>query len=83
MSLNRFASLDALRGLAALLVVWQHSSESFVKLGSVAANGTLLADIAWNVDFGRIGVICFFLISGFVIPSSLLLFVWLVCVAFI
>jgi len=68
---NRFSSLDLLRGLAALLVVWQHSSETLVKLPAIAKNGTFLADIAWSVDFGRIGVICFFLISGFVIPFSL------------
>lgn len=68
---NRYLNLDALRGIAALLVVWQHSSETFVRLPAIAKNGTLLADLADSVDFGRIGVICFFLISGFVIPYSL------------
>ncbi|TPH17067.1 acyltransferase family protein [Litorilituus lipolyticus] len=67
MKVNRFDSLDALRGLAALLVVWQHSSESF---NNLAGSGFYLADIAWQIDFGRIGVVCFFLISGFVIPTS-------------
>lgn len=68
---SRFAAIDALRGIAALLVVLQHTSESFVKLPGVAQHGTLLADISKNLDFGRIGIICFFLISGFVIPSGL------------
>ena len=67
----RFAAIDALRGLAALLVVWQHVAESLVQLPSIAANGTVLADISAKFDFGRIGIICFFLISGYVIPSSL------------
>lgn len=67
---SRFAAIDALRGIAALLVVWQHSSESFVKLPGIAQHGSLLAQIAIELDFGRIGIICFFLISGFVIPSS-------------
>ena len=53
-----------------MLVVWQHSSEIFNHLPAVAANGTFLADVAWSLDFGRIGVVCFFLISGFVIPYS-------------
>ncbi|AMX03047.1 acyltransferase family protein [Microbulbifer thermotolerans] len=68
---SRFFNLDALRGIAALLVVWQHSSELFVRNPRIAQHGTALADIASTVDFGRIGVICFFLISGFVIPYSL------------
>ncbi|WP_308368265.1 MULTISPECIES: acyltransferase [unclassified Microbulbifer] len=68
---NRFLNLDALRGIAALLVVWQHSSESFVRNPGIAQHGTILADMASAVDFGRIGVICFFLTSGFVIPYSL------------
>ncbi|MGQ9426321.1 acyltransferase family protein [Gilvimarinus sp. F26214L] len=68
---TRLGSLDALRGVAALLVVWQHSSEIFVRNPEIARHGTFLADMANTVDFGRIGVICFFLISGFVIPYSL------------
>ncbi|VAW40441.1 hypothetical protein MNBD_GAMMA01-1900 [hydrothermal vent metagenome] len=68
---SRFAAIDALRGIAALMVVWQHTSESFVKLAGVAEHGTFLATISQELDFGRIGIICFFLISGFVIPSSL------------
>ncbi|MFD1215922.1 acyltransferase family protein [Microbulbifer celer] len=66
----RLDRLDALRGIAALLVVWQHTSESFVKIPGVAERGSWLADLAWSVDFGRIGVVCFFLISGFIIPHS-------------
>lgn len=68
---NRFSPLDALRAIAAILVVWQHFSESFLRIPGVAANGTGFYDIPWMVDFGRIGVVCFFLISGFIIPSSL------------
>lgn len=71
MTSPRLANLDALRGLAALLVVWQHTSEYFVRLPHLKESPHWLADIAWTVDFGRIGVVCFFLISGFVIPFSL------------
>ena len=67
---NRYTAIDALRGIAALLVVWQHSSESFINIADTAQQGAYLATIAKEYDFGRIGIICFFLISGFVIPSS-------------
>ncbi len=67
---SRFAAIDALRAVAALLVVWQHLSEEFIKYPQIAKNGTFLADIASTLDFGRIGIICFFLISGYVIPFS-------------
>ncbi|WP_444921320.1 acyltransferase family protein [Microbulbifer sp. CnH-101-G] len=68
---SRLLNLDALRGLAAILVVWQHSSEVFIRNTNIAQHGTELAEFISQVDFGRIGVICFFLISGFVIPFSL------------
>lgn len=71
MDSRRLPAVDALRGLAALFVVWQHYSEAFVSIPSIAKNGRFLADIAFSLDFGRIGVLCFFLISGFVIPASL------------
>lgn len=71
MTTGRLSNIDTMRGIAALLVVWQHSSETFNRIPAIAAKGTQLFDMAWSVDFGRIGVVCFFLISGFVIPFSL------------
>lgn len=68
---HRFASLDAMRAIAALLVVWQHFSETLIAIPGVAAQGTGFADVAHAVDFGRIGVIVFFLVSGYIIPNSL------------
>jgi peptidoglycan/LPS O-acetylase OafA/YrhL len=67
----RLQWVDALRGVAALLVVWQHSAEAFAAWFKMSGSATWLAEFASTVDFGRIGVICFFLISGFVIPYSL------------
>ena len=69
---NRFSHIDALRGIAALLVIWLHVSEVFVRLSpETFSQGTALYDLAWAVDVGRIGVVVFFAISGFVICRSL------------
>ena len=67
----RLANIDALRGLAALLVVWLHTSEVFVRLPAVAAHGTGFADAAEFLQIGRAGVVAFFAISGFVITPTL------------
>lgn len=60
---SRMGWLDALRGLAALVVVFEHSLD------------VLLPEVRRNVspwfDFGRYGVFLFFLISGYVVPFSL------------
>lgn len=69
---NRFSHIDALRGIAALLVIWLHVSEVFVHLSpETLAQGTMLYDVARAIDVGRIGVVVFFAISGFVICRSL------------
>jgi len=68
---TRLRYIDSLRALGALLVVWLHTLQSFAAPGGPAADGRAWADAALGLDIGRIGVIVFFLISGFVIPSSL------------
>lgn len=69
----RFLHIDALRGIAALLVVWLHVTQFFqAQLAPVQPMGGLaLARFAQDFDFGRIGVMLFFLISGYVIPDSI------------
>jgi peptidoglycan/LPS O-acetylase OafA/YrhL len=64
---DRSAHIDSLRAVAALLVVWIHASELFAPL----AGGSVLHDAALRFDFGRIGVVAFFGVSGLLIPSSL------------
>lgn len=68
---SRFQEIDALRGIAALLVLWMHVSELFIKTEAIAGRGTGLFEIASVLDFGRVGVVLFFAISGFVICNSL------------
>jgi peptidoglycan/LPS O-acetylase OafA/YrhL len=65
---GRLRYVDALRGIAALLVLWLHVSNSYRGLGSGSG---WIDDFVANIDVGRIGVVVFFLISGFVIPFSI------------
>ncbi|TDD63529.1 acyltransferase family protein, partial [Actinomadura rubrisoli] len=59
----RMSWLDALRGLAALVVVFEHSLDVLLPEVRRAAG-------PW-FDFGRYGVFVFFLVSGYVVPFSL------------
>ncbi len=59
---GRYEFLDAVRGIAALLVAVQHGSEML---------GLPLGRRGAVVNFGETGVVAFFLVSGFIIPRSL------------
>lgn len=63
--MNRLEGLDALRGLAAMLVVLQHTLWFMFDSGQAWAGV-----VVTTVDLGKLGVSIFFLISGFVIPLS-------------
>lgn len=65
----RLRHIDALRAIAAMLVLWRHVADAYVNLGP-GISGRWLQSAAAAVDAGRIGVVAFFLISGFVIPFS-------------
>ncbi|MEU4167129.1 acyltransferase [Streptomyces sp. NPDC026665] len=60
---TRLGRLDALRGIAALLVAVDHSSYSFM--------AEFRGQVMPQIDIGRYGVMLFFLVSGYVIPASL------------
>jgi peptidoglycan/LPS O-acetylase OafA/YrhL len=70
---ERLRYIDALRAIAALLVVWLHAAATFPMASSeTAATGGAFVAIPGFIDVGHIGVVVFFLISGFVIPFSIL-----------
>ncbi|MDZ4400638.1 MAG: hypothetical protein U1C86_23420, partial [Hydrogenophaga sp.] len=70
---SRFSPLDALRAIAAILVVWQHFAETFIKIPGVASQGTAMGragrvhierDAAGTIWVGGASVTC---ISGQVV----------------
>lgn len=60
---RRLAWLDALRGIAALFVVFDHLSFQVLK--------PVRAAIAPGFDPGLYGVFVFFMVSGYIVPASL------------
>nr|WP_325176314.1 acyltransferase [Streptomyces liliifuscus] len=57
------AWLDALRGIAALVVVFEHASYSFMP--------EFRQELMPQFNTGRYGILVFFLVSGYIIPASL------------
>lgn len=65
MTRGRFETLDALRGIAALIVVLYHFTTRYYELYDVKRN------FGFSLTFGHYGVEIFFIISGFVIYLTL------------
>jgi len=62
-SAGRLEFIDAIRGIAAVLVMVEHYSERWFTQAFLPVTD--------YVNLGRIGVITFFVVSGFVIPMSI------------
>jgi len=67
---SRYGFIDAARGIAACLVMLQHSLYSSGLLGNYPTE-VLTGFIPRWLEFGETGVMTFFIVSGFVIPLSL------------
>ncbi len=65
---KRFHHVDAMRAVAVILVIWTHYAERFAP---IAGSQHALETLQRSMNFGRIGVVVFFAISGMLIPSSL------------
>jgi peptidoglycan/LPS O-acetylase OafA/YrhL len=68
--ISRYGFIDAIRGIAACLVLLQHSLYQSGLLGDWPG-GELTGFIPNWLELGETGVVAFFLVSGFVIPLSL------------
>jgi peptidoglycan/LPS O-acetylase OafA/YrhL len=66
---RRLRYIDSLRAIAAMLVVWVHVSEKFK--GFAAAGTDWVYALTRPINAGRLGVVLFFAISGFVVPFSI------------
>lgn len=62
------AHIDAIRAVAVLFVMWTHYAEKFV---NIAGSQQWLNAVQHYGNFGRIGVVVFFALSGLLIPKSL------------
>ncbi|MCL6732477.1 acyltransferase family protein [Streptomyces neyagawaensis] len=60
---SRLGWLDALRGIAALVVVFDHASYTFM--------ADFRRELMPQCNTGRYGIMVFFLVSGYIIPASL------------
>ncbi|MFJ5306755.1 acyltransferase family protein [Streptomyces sp. NPDC088350] len=60
---SRWGWLDALRGIAALVVVFDHTSYAFM--------AAFRRELMPQFNTSRYGVMVFFLVSGYIIPASL------------
>jgi peptidoglycan/LPS O-acetylase OafA/YrhL len=64
--MKRVAQLDSLRGIAAMLVVLHHVPQAIINDVNDATTG-----LSGYLDVGRMGVVIFFMISGFVIVKAI------------
>src|SRR4051794_38413296 len=67
----RYGNIDALRGFAAALVIVRHASDTMCTVPPAVHTRAMLCNVSQAVDLGRVGVVAFFAISGFVIYPTL------------
>lgn len=70
MAKQRLAYLDTLRGIASLSIVFAHLFDMYVKHNLSGLVFPTATSITESVEIGRVGVLTFFLLSGFLLPVS-------------
>jgi peptidoglycan/LPS O-acetylase OafA/YrhL len=71
MATKRLSEIDGLRGIAALSVMCGHWGEAIKKQGAPLEWSHALQSIFLDYfSFGRLGIVAFFCVSGFVVPFS-------------
>jgi peptidoglycan/LPS O-acetylase OafA/YrhL len=73
MAAARFSNIDGLRAIAATSVVFHHFFADILHHATYKDTPLfgILMSLVTSFDFGRFGVVLFFLISGFVVPFSI------------
>ncbi len=75
MASNRYDYIDSLRGMSAALVIVGHCISKIVEpntlLSASSVEMSIFRFINTFLDFGKIGVVVFFCVSGYLIPNSL------------
>ena len=69
----RLGYIDTIRGLAALSVIYFHFADHLLKTGQVSGgveHGVFVA-LTQYIDLGKVAVVGFFAVSGFVVPFSI------------
>lgn len=68
--IKRLDYLDSIRGLAALFVLTGHFLDMYVKHNHSGISFPAIESVVGPFELGRVGVVIFFIISGFVVPYS-------------
>lgn len=71
---RRFAFIDTIRGVSAMAVVYLHAANLLARqnIASGSLDLAVIHALTKFTDIGKVGVIMFFAVSGFVIPQTLM-----------